>query len=143
MQSAAAMGESVKEQVVDTVPKRIKELKFGILSNQDIVNQGVLEVCDRTLYDLEKERTVTTNGPLDARMGISNKTGFCETCGEALQQCNGHFGHVRLALPAFHIGYFKMIITILQNVCKVHNSSLADSQRLTKVGLCPSTAFGE
>ena len=83
------------------------------------MKQGVLEVCDRNLYDLSRERSIKSNGPLDARMGISSKTGFCETCGETLQQCNGHFGHVKLALPAFHIGYFKMTINILQNICKV------------------------
>ena len=31
MQQLPPAGESIKEQVVDTVPKRIKELKFGIL----------------------------------------------------------------------------------------------------------------
>ncbi|MCJ1287100.1 hypothetical protein MMC26_006448 [Xylographa opegraphella] len=118
MQATIPAGEMMKEQVVDTVPKRIKELKFGILSKQDIVNQGVLEVCDRSLYDLDRNRAPRANGPLDGRMGISNKTGFCETCGQPLQLCNGHFGHVRLALPVFHIGYFKMIITILQEICK-------------------------
>lgn len=51
--------------------------------------------------------------------GISSKSGSCETCGENLQNCNGHFGHVRLALPAFHIGYLKLTMNILQNICKV------------------------
>jgi hypothetical protein len=31
MQLIVPAGETMKEQVVDTVPKRIKELKFGIL----------------------------------------------------------------------------------------------------------------
>ena len=31
MQATSPIGEMVKEQVVDKVPKRIKELKFGIL----------------------------------------------------------------------------------------------------------------
>ena len=67
-------------------------------------------------------------------MGISNKHGVCETCGQTLQECNGHFGHVRLALPVFHIGYLKMIITILQEICKVHHSfmkygTLADKRQ--------------
>ncbi len=83
------------------------------------MNQGVLEVCDRNLFDLARDRAVQPNGPLDGRMGISSKDGFCETCGETLQQCNGHFGHVKLALPAFHIGYLKLTIAILQNICKV------------------------
>ncbi|MCJ1307789.1 hypothetical protein MMC25_001437 [Agyrium rufum] len=118
MQSVVPAAELMKEQVVDSVPKRIKELKFGVLSKQDIVNQGVLEVCDRALYDLDRNRAPRLNGPLDGRMGISNKQGFCDTCELPLQSCNGHFGYVRLALPAFHIGYFKMIITILQEICK-------------------------
>lgn len=51
-------------------------------------------------------------------MGISSKSGTCETCGGGLQECNGHFGHVRLVLPAFHVGYFKRVINILQEICK-------------------------
>ena len=88
------------------------------------MNQGVLEVCDRNLFDLTRDRAVQSNGPLDGRMGISSKDGFCETCGETLQMCNGHFGHVKLALPAFHIGYFKLTIAILQSICKVQPSGL-------------------
>ncbi len=88
-------------------------------SNQDVVNQAVLEISDRQLYDLSRDRAVAANGPLDNRMGISSKNGVCQTCGEALLLCNGHFGHVKLALPAFHIGYFKMITNILHDICKV------------------------
>lgn len=41
MQQLPPAGESIKEQVVDTVPKRIKELKFGILY-VDFYNEVVL-----------------------------------------------------------------------------------------------------
>lgn len=58
----------VKHQVVDKLPKRFKNLKFGIQSNQDIVNQGVLEVSDRTMYDVDKGREPTKNGVLDKRL---------------------------------------------------------------------------
>lgn len=76
-------------------------------------------MSDRMLYDVEKMRRPVPHGALDPRLGISSKTGICETCGEGLQNCNGHFGHVRLALPAFHIGYLKLTMNILQNICKV------------------------
>lgn len=92
------------------------------------MNQSVLEVCDRDLYATDrnlyapaKDRRPASNGPLDLRLGISSKTGLCETCGESLVQCNGHFGLVKLALPAFHVGYLKMVISVLQNICKVRN----------------------
>ncbi|KOS19462.1 DNA-directed RNA polymerase III subunit RPC1 [Escovopsis weberi] len=107
-----------KEQLVDNLPKRFKGLKFGIQSNQDIVNQGVLEVSQRMLYDIDNNRAPLTNGALDLRLGTSSKSGKCGTCQEPLQFCIGHFGHVRLALPAFHIGYLRFIQTILQNICK-------------------------
>lgn len=87
-------------------------------TNDDIVGQAVVEVSDRKFFDLEHDRTVVAHGPLDARMGISNKTGTCQTCGGGLHICNGHFGHVRLVLPAFHVGYFKRVIGILQEICK-------------------------
>lgn len=90
------------------------------------MNQSVLEVCDRDLYATDrnlyapaKDRRPASNGPLDLRLGISSKTGLCETCGESLVQCNGHFGFVKLALPAFHVGYLRMVISVLQNICKV------------------------
>ncbi|KAI1156878.1 DNA-directed RNA polymerase III subunit RPC1 [Nemania diffusa] len=108
----------VKHQVVDKLPKRFKSFKFGIQSNQDIVNQGVLEVSDRSMYDIDKGREPTQNGVLDKRLGTSSKTGICATCNERLADCIGHFGHVRLPLPAFHIGYIKFTISILQDICK-------------------------
>lgn len=110
-----------KAQVIDRVPKVIDQIKFGVLSGQDIVSQATVEVSDRKLFDLDNERAVAKHGPLDMRMGISSKDKKCGTCGGSLNECNGHFGHVRLALPAFHVGYFKRIINILQEICKVRN----------------------
>ncbi|GAB7350023.1 hypothetical protein MBLNU459_g0697t1 [Dothideomycetes sp. NU459] len=111
-----------KEQVLDRPPKRIRELHFGVLSNQEIVKQSVVEVSDRNVYDLGAApggaRALTRHGPLDGRMGTSSKAGTCEQCKEDLKNCNGHFGHIRLALPAYHIGYFKKIIEILNTICK-------------------------
>ena len=119
MQSAEAVQVDLgKSQVVDRVPKVIKEIKFGVLSSHDIVSQAVVEVFDRKLFDLEHNRAVVSHGPLDGRLGISSKSGACETCGGALQVCNGHFGHVKLVLPAFHVGYFRRVIDILQEICK-------------------------
>ncbi|EEH03266.1 DNA-directed RNA polymerase III largest subunit [Histoplasma capsulatum G186AR] len=119
MQSAEAVQIDLgKAQVVDRVPKVIKEIKFGVLSTQDIVSQAVVEVSDRKLFDLDNDRAVAPHGPLDGRMGISSKSGTCDTCGGALQVCSGHFGHVKLVLPAFHVGYFKRVISILQEICK-------------------------
>lgn len=42
--------------------------------------------------------------------------------------CVGHFGVIRLCLPVFHIGYFKLMITVLQNICKSCSMVLVDEQ---------------
>ncbi|KAI0134089.1 hypothetical protein BJ170DRAFT_184253 [Xylariales sp. AK1849] len=122
MADAAVKGASavapVKHQVVDRPPKRFKQIKFGIQSTQDIVNQAVMEVSDRTMYDLEHGREPIKNGVLDTRLGISGKTAHCLTCELKLADCPGHFGHVRLPLPVFHIGYIRFTMKILQEICK-------------------------
>lgn len=31
---------------------------------------------------------------------------MCATCGENMSECPGHFGHIELAVPVFHIGLY-------------------------------------
>ncbi len=68
MQFTSANGSTVKEQVVDQVPKVFKELKFGIKSPQDIVNQSVMEVSQSMLFNIHKNRIPFAQGPLDPRL---------------------------------------------------------------------------
>ncbi|BFZ57438.1 DNA-directed RNA polymerase III subunit C1 (rpo31) [Savitreella phatthalungensis] len=118
-----------KQMVIDHVPKRIKALKFGIMSPQELVRQGVTEVTTRELYELGgPERKPVAHGALDRRMGTSSKDALCETCGERVTDCVGHFGHVKLALPAFHIGYFKHILNTLSQICKECSRVLLDEE---------------
>lgn len=150
-----------KEQVIHNVPKAIKELSFGVLSDQDIINQSQVEVVDRRMFEVPPQtgrRTLCEYGPLDRRMGISGKRDSCATCGEPLQTCNGHFGHVKLVLPVFHVGYFKKVIQILQSICKARYLFTFQSQtfqltfpglflhptlrnRSTKIHRCPSSCW--
>lgn len=40
-------------------------------------------------------------------MGSNTKAGVCGTCQQRLDECNGHFGHISLALPVFHAGFLR------------------------------------
>ena len=51
--------------------------------------------------------------------GTTDKSAFCETCGQSSVNCVGHYAYIKLVVPVFHIGYFKHTITILQCICKV------------------------
>jgi len=52
-------------------------------------------------------------GPLDARLGTSEKSQTCSSCNGNMTDCPGHFGHLKLNLPVFHIGFFKHTVSIL------------------------------
>lgn len=108
----------MKEVVVDIVPKRIKGIEFSALSASDIVAQSEVEIKTRDLFSLENGRAPKEQGALDTKMGVSSSQAECSTCYGNLASCQGHFGHIKLALPVFHVGYFKSTIQILQAVCK-------------------------
>ncbi|KAF9569256.1 hypothetical protein EC968_002626 [Mortierella alpina] len=112
-----AFSPKMKEQVHEQAPKKIKHIQFGVLSPQEIVNVSEFEVTQRDLYTVQ-DRQPVKYGMLDLRLGTSDKQATCETCGLKQQDCIGHFAHIRLCLPVFHIGYFKAVIVILQNICK-------------------------
>ncbi len=77
---------------------------------------------------------VVKHGPLDNRLGVSEKGKNCETCGHKINECPGHFGYLKFEMPVFHIGFFKHIVVILKSVCKV---SEITEQRCARLLLTP------
>ncbi|KAF8306249.1 beta and beta-prime subunits of DNA dependent RNA-polymerase [Clavulina sp. PMI_390] len=109
----------MKDIVKNTNPRKIKEIHFGLFSAQDAVNLSELEVTHPLLYRKEDPtRRPEAHGVLDSHLGPLGKTDYCATCGLQTATCPGHFAYIKLLLPVFNVGYFKHIITILQNVCK-------------------------
>lgn len=45
-----------------------------------------------------------TKGPNDPRLGTLDRQYYCETCEESQNECPGHYGHIELATPVYHIG---------------------------------------
>ncbi|CAD6884991.1 unnamed protein product [Tilletia caries] len=121
----------MKDLVVQDVPKKIKHIQFGVLSMQDIARLSELEVTSKDLYNIA-DRTPVTQGVLDRRMGVSDKTSSCTTCGLRTQDCTGHYGYIKLILPVFHIGFFKHVIGILQMICKNCACVLIDEDQRRK-----------
>jgi len=100
------------------VAKKIGYLKFGLLSSEQMRQQAHLHVVSKALYSQDNSRKPIPYGVLDHRMGTSQKTASCDTCGKSLADCIGHYGYIDLELPVFHVGYFRNIIVLLQNICK-------------------------
>lgn len=97
--------------------QKISHISFGMMSDEEMQKASHLSVVNRELYQ-GAERSPIPFGVLDRRLGTSSKSLQCDTCGEKMADCPGHFGDIQLELPVFHVGYFKAITTILQNICK-------------------------
>lgn len=74
--------------------------------------------CRDLFEDADGVRRPKVNGPLDLRLGTSNKRELCGTCGLPAVTCAGHFGHIALELPVYHVGFLKATIEVLQAICK-------------------------
>ncbi|KAI0029671.1 beta and beta-prime subunits of DNA dependent RNA-polymerase [Vararia minispora EC-137] len=107
----------MKETVAHSAPKVIKRIQFSTLPPKDVVRISEFQVTHRELYTAT-ERAPVKNGVLDRRLGTSEKSAFCETCGLNTVDCVGHYAYIKLCVPVFHIGYFKHTIGILQCICK-------------------------
>ncbi len=108
------MKEPVRGEIA---PKKISHIQFGLLSANEMERLSEFQVFRSDLFTMP-QRTPAPNSPLDPRLGVSDKTSTCATCKRKLTDCAGHFGHVKLALPVFHIGFFKHCQTLLSCICK-------------------------
>ncbi|KAJ3391532.1 hypothetical protein HDU92_008981 [Lobulomyces angularis] len=124
----------MKKPVVDSAQKKIKEIEFGIFSEQEAKKLSVLELHERNIYDVSGPKRIPAKfGVLDRRLVTQcynimgpTKGDLCDTCNEPIKICVGHFGVVRLVLPVFHVGYFKHMLTLLQNICKTCSKVLLE-----------------
>ena len=51
------------------------------------------------------------------RLGTNDRNFKCATCSGSMNECPGHFGHLELAKPVFHVGFLNKIKKILECVC--------------------------
>lgn len=65
-------------------------------------------------------------GLSDPRLGTIDRKMKCETCTANMAECPGHFGHLELAKPMFHIGFMKTVLSIMRCVCFNCSKILAD-----------------
>lgn len=96
-------------------------------------------------------------GLMDPRQGVIERSGRCQTCAGTPQpivilrvnqqviancllllrllilhlgnmtECPGHFGHIELAKPVFHVGFVTKIMKVLRCVCFFCSKLLVDS----------------
>ncbi|KAJ5089346.1 hypothetical protein N7532_008030 [Penicillium argentinense] len=106
--------------------RTIKEIQFGLFSPEEIKRMSVVAIEYPETMDESRSRP-RTKGPNDPRLGTINRKFNCETCEEGPKECPGHFGHIELAAPVFHIGFVTKIKKLLETVC--HNCGMIKANR--------------
>ncbi|EFX79678.1 hypothetical protein DAPPUDRAFT_304478 [Daphnia pulex] len=94
----------------------VKKVQLGILSPDEIRKQSVTAggIKYPEIYEGGKPKL---GGIMDPRQGVTNRSARCQTCDGNMNECPGHFGHIDLAKPVFHVGFFEKTIEILRCVC--------------------------
>jgi DNA-directed RNA polymerase beta' subunit len=97
----------------------IQRIDFTILGNKEIKNLSALGKNTPGLlkYEFYDNTEPQKGGLIDQRMGVTSNELECSTCGLGPNYCPGHSGHITLAQPVFHLGYFDHVISILRCVC--------------------------
>lgn len=97
----------------------ISRIDFTILGNKEIKNISALGKNTPGLlkYEFYDNTEPQKGGLIDKRMGVTSNELECDTCGLGPNYCPGHSGHITLAQPVFHMGYYDHIIPILRCVC--------------------------
>ncbi|MCJ1438509.1 DNA-directed RNA polymerase II subunit rpb1 [Xylographa pallens] len=98
--------------------RSIQEVQFGLLSPEEIKNMSVVHVEYPETMDDQKMRP-REKGLNDPKLGSIDRSIKCATCDENMSECPGHFGHIELATPVFHIGFMSKTKKLLEMVC--HN----------------------
>jgi DNA-directed RNA polymerase subunit A' len=96
--------------------KIIDEIRFGIISPQELRKLSVVEILTADTYD--EDGAVIPTGLMDNQLGVLEPGQRCKTCGNTAARCPGHYGHIELAVPLLHVEFTKKIHDLLQIFCR-------------------------
>ncbi|MFX1497243.1 MAG: DNA-directed RNA polymerase subunit A' [Promethearchaeota archaeon] len=95
--------------------KMIEKIKFGLLSPDEIRKMSAARIITADTYD--EDGLPIPSGLMDQRLGTIEPGQRCQTCGNLVSNCMGHFGHIELARPVIHVGYSKKVLKVLRSIC--------------------------
>ncbi|KAF6715871.1 DNA-directed RNA polymerase II subunit RPB1 [Oryzias melastigma] len=106
--------------------RTIKRVQFGIISPDELKRMSVTTEGIKYPETTEGGRPKLC-GLMDPRQGVIERSGRCQTCAGNMTECPGHFGHIELAKPVFHVGFISKIMKVLRCVCFFCSKLLVDS----------------
>jgi DNA-directed RNA polymerase beta' subunit len=97
----------------------IDYIEFSVWPNEEILRGSALgkDSLGVDIPDLYDNMEPKRGGLIDPRMGPIGNNNDCASCGLNPEFCVGHFGHIDLAEPIFHMGYIEYVKKILSCIC--------------------------
>ena len=93
----------------------IKVIELSILSDQDVLSESVVEALHGKIPRGQKE---LCNTLYNLRIGTIEIGGKCGTCYMDYTKCEGHFGHIALAVPVVNPNCLKQLKWIVKHICR-------------------------
>ena len=97
------------------IPKRIAQIRFGLMDPTEIRKMSAVEVKTADTY--KDDGHAYRQGLMDPHMGVIEPGLVCPTDNCKYDESPGHFGHIALELPVIHIGFVNLIKTALKATC--------------------------
>jgi len=112
------------------IGKKIKSIDFELLSPDKLRKMSTVRIVTPDTYD--DDGYPIESGLMDPKLGVIDPGLRCKTCGGGITSCSGHFGHIELIRPVVHIGYVKMVLTLLKTTCKKCGRILLDPAQIER-----------
>lgn len=93
------------------------------------VFQKDMSVCEIEFSQTYEDGVPKRGGLMDPRQGVVDRRGRCTTCCGGQADCPGHFAHITLAKPVFHVG-------LVSKTLKVSAISLMRNMRTISQEVC-------
>jgi DNA-directed RNA polymerase II subunit RPB1 len=94
--------------------RAVRSVQFGLLGPEDVLSMSVAEIQSTDAFAANEP---VIGGLYDPRMGVLDHNRICKTCGRSNRECPGHYGHIVLARPVFHMQFIDVARKLLGAVC--------------------------
>lgn len=107
--------------------KQIKNIEFGIFSNDEIMKYSVCEIVT--------SKTNEQNSLNDPKLGVLENDIKCVTCGMSNKYCTGHFSYIELGIKIINPLYILIVLHFLKCFCFNCSSMLQTKDHLNLKGI--------
>jgi DNA-directed RNA polymerase subunit A' len=113
------------------IRKKIKALRFELLSPEQIKKLSTAKIVTPELYDIDGYPV--DGGLMDLRLGAVDPGVRCRTCGGRIKECLGHPGSIDLARAVIHLKYVPLIEMCLRCFCQSCGKLMINEKDLEKL----------